>query len=116
MANLPAFTFGGVGDGLADDVKSVISERALLSIRHVVILADNDEAGRIHAEKKARFAEAAGAASIKVIHFTELPEKGDVSDYFAAGGTAETLATLIRGAEPWRPAATDSDGLKEPQD
>ena len=56
------------------------------------------------------------SASIKVIHFTELPEKGDVSDYFAAGGTAETLATLIRGAEPWRPAATDSDGLKEPQD
>ena len=88
-ANLPAFTFGGVGDGLAEDVKQVIADRRLLSDRHVVILADNDEAGRMHAGKKAAFAHSVGAASIRVIHFSELSEKGDVSDYFAAGGTAE---------------------------
>jgi putative DNA primase/helicase len=116
QANMPAFSFGGVGDGLADDIRTVISERVLLSNRHVVILADNDEAGRIHAEKKARFAHSAGAASIKIVHFPELPEKGDVSDYFAAGGTAETLVTLIGDAEQRRPAATDSDVLKERQD
>jgi Protein of unknown function (DUF3987) len=42
-------------------------------------------------------------ASIKVIHFAELPEKSDVTDYFAAGGTAEALAALIRNAEQWSP-------------
>jgi Protein of unknown function (DUF3987) len=114
---LPAFTFGGVGDGLADDVKSVIGDRGLLSNRHVVILADNDEAGRIHADKKARFAHSVGVASIKIVHFPELPEKGDVSDYFAAGGTAGALAALIRDAEQWSPVngngETSPDALKE---
>jgi AAA domain len=107
-ANLPSFAFGGVGDGLADDVKSVIGDQGLLSNRHVVILADNDEAGRIHAEKKAQFAYFVGATSIKIVHFPELPEKGDVSDYFAAGGTAEALAVLIRDAEQWSPPAEES--------
>jgi AAA domain len=107
-ANLPSFTFGGVGDGLADDVKSVIGDRGLLSNRHVIILADNDQAGRIHADRKARFAHSVGATSIKIVHFPELPEKGDVSDYFAAGGTAEALAALIQDAEQWSPAAEES--------
>jgi Protein of unknown function (DUF3987) len=102
-AGLPAFTFGGTGDGLTDDVKQVVADRALLSNRDVVVLADNDKAGRIHADKKARFAHSAGAVSIKTIHFPELPEKGDVSDYFAVGGTAETFTALIRNAEQWSP-------------
>jgi hypothetical protein len=102
-ANLPAFTFGGTGDGLTDYVKRVIADRGLLLNRHVIILADNDEAGRIHAKEKATFALSVGAASVRVIHFAELPEKGDVSDYFAAGGTAHALAALIRNAEQWSP-------------
>jgi hypothetical protein len=102
-ANLPAFTFGGVGDGLTEDVKQVIADRRLASDRHVVILADNDPAGRIHANKKAALAHSVGAASIRVIPFAELPEKGDVSDYFAAGGTAESLSALVRGTEQWSP-------------
>jgi putative DNA primase/helicase len=45
--NLPAFTFGGVGDGLPDGIGHHLRNRRL------VILADNDEPGREHAEKKA---------------------------------------------------------------
>ena len=45
--NLPAFTFGGVGDGLPDGIGHYLKDRRL------VILADNDDAGRKHADKKA---------------------------------------------------------------
>jgi putative DNA primase/helicase len=64
--NLPAFTFGGTGDGLPDGINQYLRGRRL------VILADNDEPGRAHAEKKAAAAHAAGAASIKVVYFPEL--------------------------------------------
>ena len=45
--NLPAFTFGGVGDGLPDGIGHHLKDRRL------VILADNDDPGREHAEEKA---------------------------------------------------------------
>jgi putative DNA primase/helicase len=40
--NLPAFTFGGVGDGLPDDIDHYLVGW------HLVIPADNDERGREH--------------------------------------------------------------------
>ena len=60
--SLPAFTFGGVGDGLPDGIGSYLKDRSL------VILADNDDPGREHAEKKAAMAHASGAASIRLVH------------------------------------------------
>jgi putative DNA primase/helicase len=60
--NLPAFTFGGVGDGLPDGIGSFLEDR------HIVVVTDNDDPGRAHAEKKAAAAHDAGAASIKIIH------------------------------------------------
>ncbi|MGB6938461.1 MAG: AAA family ATPase, partial [Xanthobacteraceae bacterium] len=94
--NLPAFTFGG-GDGLPDGIAHYLAGR------HLVILADNDDPGRVHAEKKAVVAQAAGAASIKIVHFPELPQKGDVSDFIANGGTAEGLTARIDAATLWSP-------------
>jgi putative DNA primase/helicase len=94
--NLPAFTFGGVGDGLPDGIGPDLKDRRL------VILADNDEPGRAHAEKKAAVALAAGAAAIKVVHFEELPPKGDVSDFIAGGGTAEQLLQRIDATPLWQ--------------
>lgn len=61
--NLPAFTFGGVGDGLPYGIDHYLKDR------RIVVLADNDDPGRAHAEKKA--AVAASAASIKVVHFSD---------------------------------------------
>jgi putative DNA primase/helicase len=61
--------------------------------RHVVLLPDNDEAGREHAKKV--IASLTGtAASIRTIEL-DVPEKGDVSDWLAAGGTPEQLESLI---------------------
>jgi hypothetical protein len=96
--NLPAFTFGGTGDGLPDGISDYLKDRRL------VILADNDDPGREHAEKKAAAARAAGATSINVLHFPELPKGGDVSDWIASGGTAEQLSDRVRGAPQWMAA------------
>jgi putative DNA primase/helicase len=92
---LPGFTFGGVGDGLPDGIDSYLKDRRL------VILADNDEPGCAHAEKKATIAHAAGAATIKIVHFPELPSKGDVSDFIVNGGTDEQLFACIDATPFW---------------
>ena len=60
----------------------------------VVLLPDNDDAGRSHVEAAASSLKAAGAASVKVLALPGLPQKGDVSDWLASGGTAENLAAL----------------------
>jgi putative DNA primase/helicase len=98
--NLPAFTFGGVGDGLPDGIGPYLKDRRL------VILADNDDAGRGHAEKKAAVAQIAGAATIKLLHFEELLPKGDVSDFIADGGTVEQLIARMDAGPIWSPQAT----------
>jgi hypothetical protein len=96
---VPAFTFGGTGDGLP------IEAASYLKGRQVVILADNDDAGRVHAEKKAALAHQAGAASVRVVHFPELPPKADVSDFIGTGGTVEQLHARIDAAREWTPPA-----------
>jgi hypothetical protein len=94
-----AITFGGVGDGLPADCE------AFLRSRHVIVLADNDAPGRKHAEEKAALAFPI-AASVRVVHFTEVPPKGDVSDYFQLGGTLETLQQIVSLAPLYSPRLT----------
>lgn len=95
---LPAFTFGGTGDGLPDTA----TDR--LRGRHVIILADNDAGGTAHAEKKAVAAHGV-AASVKIVTFPELPPKGDVADFIALGGSADDLWQRIDGSAVWSPPA-----------
>ncbi len=65
--------------------------------RDVVILPDNDAPGRAHAEDVAgKLREA--AASLVRVDLPGLPEKGDVIDWLAAGGTADALADLVAAA------------------
>src|SRR5262249_33053436 len=71
-----ALTFGGVGDGLP------VGAAEFLRDRDVVILADNDDAGAAHAERKAEVVSPV-ASSVKVVAFRELPQKADVSDFLA---------------------------------
>ncbi|MGI6417834.1 MAG: DUF3987 domain-containing protein [Thermoguttaceae bacterium] len=75
-----------------------------LAGRRVVILPDNDEPGRNHAAMVA--ASLYGLAeSVRIVELPGLPEKGDVSDWIAAGGTKEQLVALIKAAPNWKPAA-----------
>jgi len=78
--------------------------------RHVVVLADKDNAGRMHALKVIVSLRGI-AASVKVLALPGLPEKGDVSDWLDAGGTAEELLRLAAEAPeemPDKPAETAS--------
>ena len=68
--------------------------------RHVVILPDNDRAGRIHAEEIASSLVSV-AESVKLVELPGLPAKGDVSDWLATGGTAHDLVELSQTASPW---------------
>ncbi|BAF61058.1 MAG: AAA family ATPase [Pelotomaculum sp.] len=68
-----------------------------------VILPDNDEPGRKHAQQVAQSLHGK-AASIKVVELPGLPEKGDVSNWLAAGGTKEELLKLAAEAAEWEPA------------
>jgi len=77
-----------------------------LQNRHVVILPDNDAAGREHCEKVA-VSLAGKAASIRVLELPGLLEKGDVSDWLDAGGTADELRELIDAAPEWEPSEDD---------
>ena len=70
----------------------------------VVILPDNDAPGRAHALDVARSL-AGKAARIRIVDLPGLPDKGDVSDWFAAGGTVETFNDLVEAATDFKPDA-----------
>lgn len=73
--------------------------------RHVALLADNDDPGRRHV-RKAAVSLHGKAASIRIVEFPDLPEKGDVADWLNAGHTPDELRALINETAPWEPAAT----------
>jgi len=65
-----------------------------LQDRTVIILPDNDDAGRDHAQKVAKSLRSATTSMVRILELPGLPEKGDVSDWLDAGGTAEELQKL----------------------
>ncbi len=77
----------------------------------VVLLPDNDQAGRDHVASVAtslrRMHHRAGR--LRVLTLPGLPDKGDVFDWLVAGGTVEALAALAE-------AAGEPDAAAEPAD
>ncbi|MEX2245802.1 MAG: phage/plasmid primase, P4 family [Dehalococcoidia bacterium] len=70
--------------------------------RRVVVVPDNDDAGRRHAEVARRSLDGV-AADVRILSLSGLPEKGDVSDWLDAGQSAEKLLALAEAAELFRP-------------
>ena len=64
----------------------------------VVLLPDNDPVGREEHIEAIAESLAPIARRIHVLELPNLPEKGDVVDWHAAGGSAEKFATLIAAA------------------
>lgn len=62
--------------------------------RRVVILPDNDDAGRRHLAQCQRLLRGV-AASVQVLNLPDLPEKGDVTDWRDQGGTKELFLELL---------------------
>lgn len=69
---------------------------------HVAVLPDNDEAGRQHALQVMESL-AEDAASLSLVTLPGLPDKGDVHDWFAAGGTLEQLHAIADAQMTSRP-------------
>lgn len=65
-----------------------------LAKANVVILPDNDDAGRNHALQVAQSLRGK-AASVKVVNLPGLLNKGDVSDWLETGGTRQLLEALV---------------------
>lgn len=89
---------GGAGKWSDNDSKYFAGKR-------VVILADNDEAGRRHAEMVARIVHKF-AVGVKVVELPGLLEKGDVSDWLADGHSDDELIAEVKKAPSWRPKET----------
>lgn len=77
-----------------------------LAGRDVVVLVDNDDAGRKRGSKLASTLRGV-AKRVRVLdlskHWPGMPEKADVSDWLAQGGTADQLTVLADGTDPWEP-------------
>ena len=74
--------------------------------RLVVILPDNDEPGQKHAQQVAATLQGI-AEAMRIVKLPNLPPKGDVSDWIAAGGTKDELIRLIDATPDWTPAASE---------
>jgi hypothetical protein len=66
--------------------------------RHVVLIPDNDDAGWRHVQLVKKHLHGI-AASIALLPLYGLPDKGDVSDWIAAGGTKDELLELVDEAK-----------------
>lgn len=78
-----------------------------LAGRDVIVMPDADEPGRRHGEQVARSLQGV-ARSVRIVELPDLPDKGDVSDWIAAGGTFDGLVDLSQSAAEWSPTpATD---------
>ena len=90
---LPATTSGGVNTWREDHSEN-------LRGKNVVIVADADEPGRIHAQKVAASLRGK-AASLKLV---EIPGSKDLAEAIEKGATVEALALLFDEAPEWKPA------------
>ncbi len=76
----------------------------LSAAEDVIVLPDNDRAGRKYLDTVAASMEGIGPLA-KVLDLPGLPPKGDILDWAAAGGTAERLHEFIaHHARPWAPS------------
>ena len=69
--------------------------------QHIYLLEDNDDDGRQHTREVARNLQHI-VGELRVVSFPELPPKGDVSDWLAAGGIREQLLARAKAGTHWQ--------------
>ena len=69
--------------GAGSRARTIPSSLVAAKVAGVVVLPDNDDAGRAYAEEVARSCHAAGR-NVKIVTLPALPPKGDVSDWLTA--------------------------------
>ena len=99
--------------GGADGWKAEFSE--MLKGADVVKLSDNDSAGRRHTEDVVRSVVPV-ARRVRVVEFLDLPEKGDVSDWLAAGHSREEFDSRVESAPEGQTWLERQAGESVPED
>jgi hypothetical protein len=92
---------GGAGKWKDDYVSQLMAA----GVESVVIVPDNDEPGRQHAEAVALSCHAAGL-KVRIVALPDVPAKGDVSDYLT-NHTLEALLALVTAAPLYPPAQAE---------
>lgn len=87
---------------------------AYFAAANVVLLPDNDEPGRAHAEHVAGSLSGT-AASVKMLALPDLPEKGDVYDWLAAGRSVDDLQQLAAAVPEWTPGTSAPEVERPPR-
>jgi len=106
-------SWGLVGTCLDSGAASIITPTMIniLTGKELIILPDNDDAGRTYRDNIVR-AMQGKAASIKVIDLPGLEHKGDIVDWITTpGNDKELLLELIRQTSEWRPLAASPPAL-----
>ncbi|HXG57071.1 MAG TPA: AAA family ATPase [Vicinamibacterales bacterium] len=93
---------GGAGKWRPEYTQQLVAA----TVENIVIVADNDDAGRAHAAQVATSCQTAGL-QVKVLSLPDLPIKGDVSDFLAAGGTREQIAGLVKATALYEPSTAN---------
>jgi hypothetical protein len=107
--NIPA-TCNAMGAG-----KWRAEHAAFLRGADAVILPDNDDPGREHADIIGASLQGI-AKSIRLLELPGLGPRGDIKDWAKQGGTVEQLHDLIeREARPWTPGAGEHQGSRVDQ-
>ena len=89
------------------------SHSAQLKGAEIVVFNDNDPSGYEHADTTCKLSLGIAKRVRRLdlaLHWPDIPPKGDVSDWIAAGHGREELAALIDGAPDYTPR--ESDGAK----
>jgi AAA domain len=81
----------------------------------VTLIPDNDDAGRAHMQAVAG-ALSGVAKSIRILELPELPAKGDVSDWFAAGNSVDKLRELVARAPAFTAARPATFNIRRHRD
>lgn len=71
--------------------------------KEAFIYEDNDPPGREQAQKRARRYWKAGCREVRIIRFTDMPEKSDVTDWIQAGQDLDELYERIQGTPCFSP-------------
>jgi hypothetical protein len=94
--------------------KWLLEHSAFFKGADVVLLPDNDAAGRDHVKLIVESLRAAGARRIRILELPNLGEKGDVIDWHAAGSNAEEFARLVAAAPDYVSDVSDKDAEPQP--
>jgi len=78
-----------------------VNQMKEVGIKRVIVIPDNDAAGRKHAQEVADTCLDAGL-KVKVLTLPGLDDKGDVSDWFTQGNVKDDLYALVKATEEYK--------------